>query len=139
MVTALCVLPPHICYIDSTQPFRLIRVHTEPDEFDPRWRRKNYKNMKALKQFWYGQVIERITGRIFSGDYDYQGKPFFSDDTFKTQGYYNGVWSDFGKIEVVEKWCYGEGIQHTQLYFDKKISFYWSTTIYHRDVRHVKL
>ena len=95
--------------------------------------------MKALKQFWYGQVIERITGRIFSGDYDCQGKPLFSGDTFKRQINYRGVWGDIGKIDVVEKRCYGEGIQKTQLEFDKKISFFWSTVEHTPKVRHVKL
>ena len=97
------------------------------------------KHMKALKQFWYGQVIERITGRIFSGDYDYKGRPFFAGDTFKRQICYRGVWSYIGKITVVERICHPSvNKPDAQLYSKNKISFWWTTTRHTTAFRNVK-
>ena len=96
--------------------------------------------MLMLKHFWYTQVIERITGRRFSGHYDYKGRALFAGDTFLTQVCYRGEWSDIGEVTVVEKICHpSQGVQDTQRYLWNEITFWWTSSNHSSHIRHIKL
>jgi hypothetical protein len=82
---------------------------------------------RKIKEFYYVHFIERFTGKIFSGYYDYQNKPFFAGDKYIQEIFYRNEWFKVGNIEVVEKICHpSKGVQETSLSLTGGIPFWWT-------------
>lgn len=93
-----------------------------------------------MKRWYYTHIIERFTGKIFSGCFDYKNKPLFSGDRFIQEIEYKGTWYQVGNFETVERICHpSSGVQETSLSVSKSIPFWWTCEVKSNFGRLVKI